>query len=151
MKIREASSRTAANLVLLPQLPKTVILQPRFQTLGVKARKGHFTVCPVSHNHVFRLKMIQQEGRLRGHNHLRLQRSLFDQGGQHSDGIWVQAEFGLIQKDDGGPSFPRLLQQGGQGDEAQGTVRECRGVEIGVRIPVPPLKPDFVFVQRQWY
>src|ERR1043165_8734964 len=72
LAIRILNSGSAAEFVFLPKFTKAIVFQPRRQTRRLEPGELRPAIHTVSHQDIFRLKMVQKKRRLRGDDHLRL-------------------------------------------------------------------------------
>ena len=59
--LRLLMRRAATNFILLPQLAEAVIIQPVLQAVLIEATELRLPVHAVSHEHIFRLEMIEKK------------------------------------------------------------------------------------------
>src|SRR5271157_126143 len=139
-----ATSRPPPELVLFPKLPEAVLLQPIGQVLRMQALQRRRSLFQISHEHVFRLKMVQEQGGLSGENDLRFGSGGPDEAGQHCDRIWMETEFGLIDNDNVWAKSERLQKQRAKTDKTERAVGQGGCVEVGVGGFVNPFQLYFI-------
>ncbi len=87
------------------------------------------TIDPIGNQHILRIEMIKQRGQLCGYDYVRGRGSMTDKRRQQLDGLWMQAQFRLIDKYQG-TSIQRLKKESGERDEAQASVGHLRSIEV---------------------